>query len=298
MSELGQCEKLGVFQYVDGDRYEGQYFEGMMHGYGVYSWAQDDSTYFGEWNKNSQNGCGVKLYGSGALEVGEWKDDQYLGEYTGRCGEREQNRAMMQAMEAATRAKMFTEKPDGEVVILRSQEEPEKAANQHPVVYDKGTEWMMPGYKGEEFDMPENFAAKQPALFKQMVTFNRLWERAWRYYNVDVPEGESDAKMREVKFLTDEPASMRTVDEDYDEYEDDEDDEDEDEDDEPVARSRRGAGPAALSLSMRNANPVAVAFARMGRNKKALRMNPLKAASNALAAARERLSSVSKVSMV
>ena len=53
-----------------------------MHGFGVYTWAADDSTYYGEWQNNSQNGCGVKLYGSGALEVGEWKDDQYLVEYT------------------------------------------------------------------------------------------------------------------------------------------------------------------------------------------------------------------------
>ena len=71
MSEFGQCERMGVFQYVDGDRYEGQYSEGMMHGFGVYTWAADDSTYYGEWQNNSQNGCGVKLYGSGALEVGE-----------------------------------------------------------------------------------------------------------------------------------------------------------------------------------------------------------------------------------
>ena len=61
LSEYGQCEKLGVFTYVDGDRYEGQYTEGMMHGHGVYTWTSDDSTYFGQWNNNSQSGCGVKL---------------------------------------------------------------------------------------------------------------------------------------------------------------------------------------------------------------------------------------------
>ena len=64
-----------------------------------------------------------------------------------------------------------------------------------------------------------------------MQRFNQLWERAWRYYNIDVPEGENDQKLQELKFLTEAPATLRTVDEDYDEYED-EDDEDEDEDDE------------------------------------------------------------------
>ena len=295
VSEFGQCERMGVFQYVDGDRYEGQYSEGMMHGFGVYTWAADDSTYYGEWQNNSQNGCGVKLYGSGALEVGEWKDDQYLGEYTGRCGETEQNRALMNALEAATRARLFTGKPDGEVVILKNQTQPENAESQHPVVYEAGTEWQMPGYKGEQFDAPEDLAETQPKLFQQMQRFNDIWERAWRYYNIDVPEGENDAKMREIKFLSDEPTTLRTVDEDYDEYED-EDEDDEDEDDEPTARSRR-AGPAAVSLSFRNSNPISAAFARLGKSKAGLRKNPLKAAAKAFEAARERVAGASKVTL-
>ena len=64
------------------------------------------------------------------------------------------------------------------------------------------------------------------------------------------------------------------MDEDYDEYED-EDEDDEDEDDEPTARSRR-AGPAAMSLSFRNSNPISAAFARLGKSKAGLRKNPLK----------------------
>ena len=295
MSNYGQCEKLGVFQYVDGDRYEGQYSEGMMHGYGVYTWGLDDSTYYGHWQNNSQNGCGVKLYGSGAVEVGEWKDDQYLGEYTGRCGEDEQNRAMMHAMEVATRARLFTGKPDGEVVVLENISNPDTAESHHPVVYDRGTEWQMPGYKGEQFEPQADLEQTQPKVFAQMQRFNQLWERAWRYYNIDVPEGENDQKLQELKFLTEAPATLRTVDEDYDEYED-EDDEDEDEDEQPSSRSRR-AGPAAMSLSFRNANPISTAFARLGKSKHALRKNPLKAAAGAFEAARERFMGATKVTM-
>ena len=132
-----------------------------------------------------------------------------MGEYTGRCGETEQNRALMNALEAATRARLFTGKPDGEVVILKNQTQPENAESQHPVVYEAGTEWQMPGYKGEQFDAPEDLAETQPKLFQQMQRFNDIWERAWRYYNIDVPEGENDAKMREIKFLSDEPTTLR-----------------------------------------------------------------------------------------
>mmetsp|Transcript_1515 Transcript_1515/g.3318 ORF Transcript_1515/g.3318 Transcript_1515/m.3318 type:complete len:334 (-) Transcript_1515:1693-2694(-) len=296
VSEYGQCEKLGVFTYIDGDRYEGQYTEGMMHGHGVYTWTSDDSTYFGEWNNNSQSGCGVKLYGSGAVEVGEWKDDQYLGEYTGRCGQEEQEKAMLLAVEAAQRARMFTNKPDGEVVVLKNSIRPDLAENQHPVVYEKGTEWQMPGYKGEQYDVPEDLEQKQPKLYRQMMRFGELWERAWRYYNVDIPEGQDDAKLREVKFLSDEPQQLRTVDEEYDEYDDEDEDED-DEDEEPASRSRR-SGPASLSLSTRNANPIAQTFARLGKNKHALRNNPLnKAAAGLFQAAREHFSASSKVTV-
>jgi len=49
---------MGVFQYVDGDRYEGQYSEGMMHGFGVYTWAADDSTYYGEWQTTPRTDAG------------------------------------------------------------------------------------------------------------------------------------------------------------------------------------------------------------------------------------------------
>ncbi|CEF99756.1 MORN motif [Ostreococcus tauri] len=269
------------------------YTDGVMHGYGVYTWSSDDSMYFGEWKNNSQNGCGVKLYGSGAVEVGEWKDDQYLGEYTGRCGEDEQDTAMFNAMKAANRARMFTNKPDGEVTILKNIARPEESVNNHPVVYEGGTEWMMPGYKGEQYEPPADFAEKNPVLYSQMKTFNKYWERAWRYYNIDVPEDRSDAKSRELKFLTDEPQELRVVDEDYDEY-DDADEEEDEEEDQPAARSRR-AGPAAMSISLRRANPVAQAFSRLGKSKQAIRMNPLRAAKGAFEAARERVASACKV---
>lgn len=38
-SQDGQCHGKGVFQYADGDRFEGEYFEGQMDGMGVYRWS-------------------------------------------------------------------------------------------------------------------------------------------------------------------------------------------------------------------------------------------------------------------
>lgn len=57
MSKQGQVEKLGCFVFADGDRYEGHFRRGAMHGLGAYYWLQDKSTYFGNWEDNAQNGC-------------------------------------------------------------------------------------------------------------------------------------------------------------------------------------------------------------------------------------------------
>ena len=57
----------------------------------------------------------------------------------------------MNALEAATRARLFTGKPDGEVVILKNQTQPENAESQHPVV-SRPHRVANAGYKGEQFD--------------------------------------------------------------------------------------------------------------------------------------------------
>jgi hypothetical protein len=57
-SVLSLCQLVPL--YVSG-----HFRRGAMHGLGVYYWAQDKATYFGNWRENSQNGCGVKFYGNG-----------------------------------------------------------------------------------------------------------------------------------------------------------------------------------------------------------------------------------------
>ena len=56
VSNIGQVDKLGCFVFADGDRYDGHFRRGAMHGYGVYYWAHDRATYFGKWDDNAQSG--------------------------------------------------------------------------------------------------------------------------------------------------------------------------------------------------------------------------------------------------
>ena len=189
VSHIGQVDKLGCFVFADGDRYDGHFRRGAMHGYGVYYWANDRATYFGKWDDNAQSGCGVKFYGNGGVEFGEWKDDQYLGQYTGVCGQQESYAAMNNAVDVAQRARMFKYKPDSEVTLQRRP----FTMHQDPVVYQSGTEWTMPGWRGEQYPAPsaEELEREHPRLYAQMQRHNEIWERAWRYYNLDLKDAQA-----------------------------------------------------------------------------------------------------------
>ena len=69
--------------FEDGDRYEGGFNQGAMSGPGIYH--GDGFMFLGEWEGNQKSGCGVAAYMNGAVEYGEWKYDQYLGQYTRKC---------------------------------------------------------------------------------------------------------------------------------------------------------------------------------------------------------------------
>ena len=189
VSHIGQVDKLGCFVFADGDRYDGHFRRGAMHGYGVYYWANDRATYFGKWDDNAQSGCGVKFYGNGGVEFGEWKDDQYLGQYTGVCGQAESYAAMNNAVDVAQRARMFKYKPDSEVTLQRRP----FTMHQDPVMYQSGTEWSMPGWRGEMYPAPSaaELEENHPRLYAQMQRHNEIWERAWRYYNLDLKDAQA-----------------------------------------------------------------------------------------------------------
>lgn len=51
----------------------------MAHGYGRLS-SLDGSIYEGEWEHGKRNGFGMSLIAGKRMRIGEWKDDEYLGE--------------------------------------------------------------------------------------------------------------------------------------------------------------------------------------------------------------------------
>ena len=262
ISKYGQVDKLGSFVFADGDRFEGHFKRGAMHGYGVYRWSHTGDVYFGEWRNNAQHGCGVKFSGQDdGADFGEWKDDQFLGSYTGVCGEMESYDAMNMAINTAQSARMFKYKPESEATLQRRG----FLMHQDPLIYEQGTEWSMPGWKGEMHDAPskEDLEQQHPRLYSQMQRHNEIWERTWRYYNMDLKDAREYFAAQEVERAA--AAAEQALEfvetmnddvvDDYDEYADLYDD-----DDKPKKKSKKGKKgskgsnkTASLTLSLRNA---------------------------------------------
>ena len=63
----------GVFTWIDGRRYEGEYQMDKKHGYGKYIWV-DGRIYEGEWKNGKQHGKGTYTLSNGATHAGVWED--------------------------------------------------------------------------------------------------------------------------------------------------------------------------------------------------------------------------------
>lgn len=257
-------DKLGTFVFADGDRYEGHFKRGAMHGYGVYRWDHTGDVYFGEWRNNAQHGCGIKFSGQDdGAEYGEWKDDQYLGSYTGVCGETESYDAMNMAINTAQSARMFKYKPESEATLQRRG----FVMHQDPIIYEQGTEWTMPGWRGEMYDAPskEDIEQQHPRLYAQMQRHNEIWERTWRYYNMDLKGAREYFVQQEAerqRLAAEQAAEFvegfnDDVVDDYDEYADLYDDDDDSSKKKKSKKGKKGKGgrnkTASLTLSLRNA---------------------------------------------
>ena len=258
-------DKLGTFVFADGDRYEGHFKRGAMHGYGVYRWDHTGDVYFGEWRNNAQHGCGIKFSGQDdGAEYGEWKDDQYLGSYTGVCGEVESYDAMNLAINTAQSARMFKYKPESEATLQRRG----FVMHQDPIFYEQGTEWTMPGWRGEMHDAPskEDIEQQHPRLYAQMQRHNEIWERTWRYYNMDLKGAREYFVQQEAerqRLAAEQAAEFvegfnDDVVDDYDEYADlYDDDDDSSAKKKKSKKGKKGKGgrnkTASLTLSLRNA---------------------------------------------
>jgi hypothetical protein len=60
--------RLGVYQYLSGATYEGEWYRNTKHGYGVYQYAKGGS-YVGEWVAGRPQGSGVRTFKTGKQKV-------------------------------------------------------------------------------------------------------------------------------------------------------------------------------------------------------------------------------------
>ena len=65
---------------------------------------------------NNQHGCGKKWYPGGAIEEGEWLDDNFVGDF-GACDAAEALATAIDAEQVAQRAREFLFKPDGGALL-------------------------------------------------------------------------------------------------------------------------------------------------------------------------------------
>jgi len=69
---------LGTYYYNDGNRYEGEWKDGIKNGKGTYYFKSGDR-YEGEWKDGIKNGKGTYYYNDGNRYEGEWKDNKFNG---------------------------------------------------------------------------------------------------------------------------------------------------------------------------------------------------------------------------
>ena len=71
----------GTMTWPDGDKYSGEYKNDEKDGRGAYEWA-DGKKYIGEWEDDVRHGQGTMTWPDGKKYIGEWKDDLRHGQGT------------------------------------------------------------------------------------------------------------------------------------------------------------------------------------------------------------------------
>lgn len=74
----GKPHGQGTITYDNGDRFEGQWKNGVKSGFGTYYFS-DGGKYEGNWEDNSYNGYGVRTYINGDKYDGNWINGQRFG---------------------------------------------------------------------------------------------------------------------------------------------------------------------------------------------------------------------------
>ena len=78
--QSGDCEDgYGLYTMTWGDRYQGGWKNGVMHGQGTYQFANGDK-YIGTFKNGLRDGQGVYVRINGNELIGLWEKNQFLGE--------------------------------------------------------------------------------------------------------------------------------------------------------------------------------------------------------------------------
>jgi hypothetical protein len=82
----GDCMKgVGVLQYVDGSKYEGNFSNGELNGYGTWYFANGEK-YVGMFHQNYCHGRGIHYKNDGSKLIGNWENGTYIGELLNKNG--------------------------------------------------------------------------------------------------------------------------------------------------------------------------------------------------------------------
>lgn len=74
----GDCANgRGIFAYLDGSRYEGQFEENFPDGQGIFYYPNGDQ-YMGEFVRGLKHGKGKIKYANGKIKSGQWREGEFL----------------------------------------------------------------------------------------------------------------------------------------------------------------------------------------------------------------------------
>lgn len=76
----GDCRNgQGTYAYPDGSKYEGTFFNGLLHGDGTFYYFNGDR-YVGKFRKGYRDGQGTMYYKDGTRLAGNWREGEFIGD--------------------------------------------------------------------------------------------------------------------------------------------------------------------------------------------------------------------------
>ena len=75
----GNCNNgFGIYVWENGDKYEGEFVNGLMEGQGLYTFS-NGNYYKGNWKRAKYDGYGKLVFSDGTIQEGNWQAGKYVG---------------------------------------------------------------------------------------------------------------------------------------------------------------------------------------------------------------------------